>query len=126
MQAPRALQHSDDIDLWQRAHRLALLAYRVTGEFPVGEHESLAGHIRRAATTVPAAVADGFGRANARDMKRRLSSAQGAVSELFALCLLSRDLGLVSIESFDVLHLEAREVSSALSERQSVRASRAA
>ncbi|MFO0661188.1 MAG: four helix bundle protein [Polyangiaceae bacterium] len=126
MQSLRDSKKTNDVDLWQQAHRLALVAYRVTGEFPVGEHDALATYIRRAATSVPAAVADGFGRANERDLKRRLSSAQGAVSEVFALCLLARDLGIVSLETFDVLHGEARRVSMALSERQTPSATRAA
>ena len=39
--------------VWQKAHELALLIYRLTDKFPMHERYALATQIRRAALSIP-------------------------------------------------------------------------
>lgn len=49
-----------DLVVWQKAHQLVLLVYKVTQEFPKEEIYGLTSQLRRAAVSVPANIAEGF------------------------------------------------------------------
>jgi len=53
----------------------------------------LTSQVRRAATSVPANIAEGFKRASRADKARMLNLAQGSVEELRYYFLLANDLG---------------------------------
>ena len=48
------------LEAWQEAHRLVLMVYQVTKEFPGDEVFGLVARMRRAAISIPANVAEGF------------------------------------------------------------------
>ena len=52
----------EDLEVWQLAKRLTVMAYKLTGSFPEREIFGLSNQIRRAATSVPGNIAEGFGR----------------------------------------------------------------
>ena len=51
-----------DLTTWQESHKLVLMIYKVTGNFPKKETFSLVDQMRRAATSVTSNIAEGFGR----------------------------------------------------------------
>jgi four helix bundle protein len=62
-----AYQHFTKMPVWQSAHRLVLLVYRLTSTFPREEQYALTSQIRRASVSVSSNVAEGFGRQHSRD-----------------------------------------------------------
>lgn len=48
-----------DLRVWERAHQIAIAAYRVTTMFPREEAYGMTSQIRRAASSVPANIAEG-------------------------------------------------------------------
>lgn len=48
------------LTVWQEAHRLTLLVYRLTRQFPDEERFGLISQMRRAAVSIPANIAEGF------------------------------------------------------------------
>jgi four helix bundle protein len=84
------------LKVWQRAHQLALAAYRLTKPLPNSERFGLTDQIRRAAVAIPANIAEGHGRASSTEFRPFISIALGSLSELQALMLLARDLGYVA------------------------------
>jgi len=64
---------------------------------PALERYGLADQIRRAAVSVPANVAEGYGRGSARDFARSLRIARGSLAELHSHLSLAIDLGYVSL-----------------------------
>lgn len=84
-----------DLKVWRKAHRVTLLAYRVTRCFPSSERYGLTSQIRRAAASVCANIAEGAGRRGKRDFSRFLQISLGSASELEYHLLLSYDLGLL-------------------------------
>ena len=51
-----------DLVVWQKAHELVLAVYRFTESFPEREKYGLAHQMRRAAVSLPANIAEGFGK----------------------------------------------------------------
>jgi four helix bundle protein len=47
------------LEVWQKAHVLALAVYRTTAQFPREEQYGLTAQLRRAAVSVPANIAEG-------------------------------------------------------------------
>jgi len=92
-----------DLTVWQKAHELALLVYNLTGAFPDGERFGIVAQIRRSAASVPANIAEGFGRRTTRELLRSLQIARGETEETRYFAILSRDLGHLTPEDFNRL-----------------------
>lgn len=61
---------------------IAEQCYTLTRDFPREELYTLTSQIRRAATSVPANIAEGYGRSQTGDYVRHLRIAQGSLKEL--------------------------------------------
>ncbi len=82
-----------NMQVWQRAHQLTLTVYRCTKSWPREELYGSTSQVRRAATSVPANVAEGTGRFGKAELRRLLRVALGSACELDYLLLLAKDLG---------------------------------
>jgi four helix bundle protein len=84
------------LEVWQRAHQLALAVYRVTKSFPDDERYGLVSQMRRAAVSVPANIAEGFKRQGRADKIRFYNTGETSLEEVKYYFILSRDLGYVT------------------------------
>lgn len=87
--------------VWQRAHKLALLIYKVTEKFPKSEIYGLSSQLRRAAVSVAANIAEGYGYGRKGQTGRFLDIAQGSLSEVEYYLILSLDLNYITQEDYD-------------------------
>ena len=71
--------------------------------------------MRRCSASVGANIAEGCGRRGNGEFHRFLQIASGSASELEYHLLLARDLGYVSLESYQVLNAQVEEVKKMLS-----------
>jgi four helix bundle protein len=99
-----------DLVVWQKSHRVALDLYQRTRSFPREELFGVTGQMRRAATSIPANLAEGCGRRSDGELLRFVQIARGSASELEYHLILARDLGLLSAEEFHVFELRVLEV----------------
>ena|SRR3989454_12623021 len=76
-----------------------VIAYRLTLEPPLSRHFSLADQIRRAAPSVPANVAEGYGLATRPQFVRCLRIALGSAMELRTHLEIVQDLALSPAKS---------------------------
>ena len=98
----------EDLIVYQKAYNLVLQSHELTSTFPENEKRELGYQIRRAAVSIPANIAEGYGRKNSsREFKHFLRNALGSSNEMIVLLKLSRDLGYMQdskiIEDYDVL-----------------------
>lgn len=91
-----APQHYEDLEVFQESHRLTLEIYKLVRSFPKTERFRLSDQLCRAASSVPANIAEGFGRYTRADTIRFLHIARGSLEETRYFLLLARDLGYVS------------------------------
>jgi four helix bundle protein len=104
-----------DLQVWEKAHLLALDAYRVTNAFPRHELFGLTNQIRRAAVSIAANLAEGCGKRGNVEFQRYLNIACGSSSELEYHFLLAHDLHLVDEATYRRLDTAVVEVKRMLS-----------
>jgi four helix bundle protein len=93
-----------DLRVWQIGMDLSVSVYRLTDPFPKHELYGITSQLRRAAVSVPANIAEGFGRASTGDYRRFLKIAHGSLLEVGTLLELS--VRLDYLNSGDVVALE--------------------
>lgn len=84
------IQSYRDLRVWQEALALAELCYRQTRDFPRDELFGLTAQIRRAAASIPANIAEGWGRESTGAYIQFLRIAQGSCKELETHALLAQ------------------------------------
>ena len=85
-----------DLIVWQKAYKLVLEIYKLTGRFPKSEIYGLSQQMRKAAVSIPSNIAEGYGRKHEAEYKQFLSIAYGSLLELETQFLLANDLKYVS------------------------------
>ena len=95
---------ADELDVWRVAMDLAVEVHRLSARLPSQERMGLADQMRRAASSVPANIAEGNARHHRREYLHYLSIARGSMAELLTHLELAQRLS----------HLRAREVTVAL------------
>jgi len=93
-----------DLQVWQKAHQLTLLAYSVTRNFPREEVYGLTSQIRRCAASVAANIAEGCGKRGNAEFQRFLGISTGSASELEYHFLLAHDLKLLAESDYEKLN----------------------
>jgi four helix bundle protein len=96
--------------VWKKSHQLTLRIYAASGSFPRGEQYSLTSQLRRAASSIPANIAEGCGRDTDPELARYCGIALGSASELEYHLLLSRDLTYLADDLYQELTREVDEV----------------
>ncbi|WP_271572220.1 four helix bundle protein [Bradyrhizobium sp. CCBAU 11386] len=90
-----------DLRVWQDAMSLAASCYRLTAQFPRDEMFGLTSQIRRAATSIPANVAEGHGRENTGSFVQSLRISQGSLKELETHLLLAERVGILTASDLE-------------------------
>ena len=103
------------LKVWQRAHQLTIDVYLTTRSFPKEGLYGLTSQARRAASSIPANIAEGSGRGGDPELARFLTIAMGSANELDYHLLLARDLGYLKSADYDHLVMEAQGVARMLS-----------
>lgn len=84
-----------DLDVWKKSVRLVVDIYRLTKGFPSEERFGLTSQIRRASTSVPANIAEGWGRGSTKEFIKSLRIARGSLTELDTHLIVSGELGFL-------------------------------
>ena len=90
-----------DLRVWQEAMSLAEDCYKLTKQFPREELFGLSSQIRRSASSVPANIAEGYGRDSTKAYVNSLRIAQGSLKEVETHLLLSQRVGITIADHID-------------------------
>lgn len=96
--------------MWQAEIDLAEACYGLTRDFPCEEALGLTSQIRRAASSVPANSAEGYGRDGRRKFIHFLRISQGSLKELESHLLLAHRVGLISREATNPILCQTDEL----------------
>ncbi|MFH1561004.1 MAG: four helix bundle protein [Patescibacteria group bacterium] len=86
------IQDFYQLDTWKEGHKLALLIYKKTKEFPKEEKYGLISQLQRASSSITANIAEGFGRYHYPEKIRFYRLSRGSLKEVQNFVLLARDL----------------------------------
>jgi four helix bundle protein len=92
-----------DLVVWRQAMDLAVSIYEATRTWPKEELYGLTSQVRRAASSIPANIAEGYGRENVGSYQQFLRIAQGSVKELETHLMISQRIGLAACEVVEPL-----------------------
>ena len=107
---PEIKSHRDLI-VWQRSMDLVEVVYTTTRSFPRGEMFGLTSQMRRAASSVPANIAEGYGRGTRAAYVSFLRIARGSLKELETHIEISARVGLIDKEVLTLLLGRSDELS---------------
>jgi len=86
---------------WQKGMDLATRIYEATRAFPKEERYGLSQQLQRACVSVPANIAEGWGRSDRKDYVRFLRIARGSLFEAQTHLLLAGRLGYLTGAGLD-------------------------
>ena len=92
-----------DLKVWQEAMQLVKDTYRLTAHLPKDEAYGLTTQLRRASVSIPANIAEGYGRGVTGSYVQFLRIARGSLRELETHLLLVSRLGLREAPSVERL-----------------------
>ncbi len=90
-----------DLYAWKEGHKLVLMIYQVTENFPQKEIFGLTSQMRRCAVSITSNIAEGFSRSTNKDKYQFYSIAQGSLTELQNQLLITRDVEFLKVDTFD-------------------------
>lgn len=89
--------------VWQNAFNLSIDVFKLTSSLPRSEDYGLTSQLRRAANSISANIAEGFGRNTSKDKNQFYIIARGSAFETQNHLLYGRDAGYFESESTDTL-----------------------
>ena len=104
----------NEIKAWQKSHELVLYIYKISNEYPNSEIYGLTSQTRRAASSVPANIVEGYKRQNLKDSIRFYNNAEASLEELKYHLLLAKDLKYISKERYKFIKEKTEETSKTL------------
>lgn len=113
----KKLTRFEDMTVWQEAQDLAVMVYSVTKNYPKDEVYALTSQTRRAASSVSANIAEGFGRDTSKDKSHFYHIALGSLLETKNFVYLAARLDYVRqgdtneiIEKIESVHDQIRAI----------------
>lgn len=106
-----------DLIAWQINYQLTIEIYKITKLFPKEEKFGIIDQIRRAASSIIANIAEGYGRYHYKDKLRFYYQARGSSMEVQNFLILSFGLGYMlkeDYEKLELLHFDGYKVLSGL------------
>ena len=104
------MQDFRNLKVWQKAHELTLLIYKLTFDFPREELFGLRNSLRKTCVDIPAFIAEGCGKPTDAEFSKSLYAALGFVGRLEYYTLLAFELGMFSEADYKAVNEEILEV----------------
>lgn len=104
------LTRFEDMTVWQEAQELAVNIYAITRSFPKEEQYSLTSQLRRAASSVSANIAEGFGRGTNKDKAQFYRISLGSLLETKNFVYLASRLDYIEQKSVNEIILKINSV----------------
>ena len=105
------IQSYEDIKAYEKSYKAAVDMYKTVRRYPKEELYGLTSQIKRAATSIPLNIAEGYGkRENVSEFKRFLLMAIGSCDEMKVLLSLSKDLSFIDEQEYEKYRKEYDEI----------------
>jgi len=92
-----------DLIVWQKAIELVSDVYSITKLFPAEEKFGIVSQLNRAAVSIPANIAEGWGRESSKNYLQFLRISRGSLMETETLLVISKNLNYIDDENFRMI-----------------------
>ena len=100
-----------ELHVYERSYKAGLAIYEMTKTFPEEERYGIVSQMRRAGTSIPANIAEGYAKKESQDeFKRFLMMALGSANEMNVWIDYARDLGYITAERHKKAGQEYEEI----------------
>ena len=100
-----SITHFTDLFAWQKKHDFVKLVYTITKKFSEEEKFGLTSQLRRAASSITANIAEGYGRYYMKDKIRFYYQARGSNTECQNHLILAKDLDYIEEKDFNEIKI---------------------
>lgn len=90
-----------DLNAWREGHKLVLMVYGATKNFPKEELFGLISQMRRCAVSITSNIAEGFSRNTVKEKLQFYAISNGSLTELQNQLIIARDISYLQKEDFD-------------------------
>lgn len=98
-----------DLEVWKESHKLTLLVYKHTKNFPSSENFGIKSQLRRAVVSIESCIAEGFSRYHYKDRLTFYYDSRGSIAEVQTQILISKDLSYLSDAEFKEIFDQAEK-----------------
>jgi four helix bundle protein len=102
----RRIESFEDLIVWQKGIELVKKIYLSTSEGDFKKDYALRDQIRRAATSIPTNIAEGFERSSRKEYLQFLNIAKGSAGEVRSLLRVALEVGYLSNSNYELLRDE--------------------
>jgi|SRR6266850_2526334 len=98
------------LNVWRKAHALALDVHRVATRIRGSDNASLRNQLIRTAMSIPTNIVEGTGQKTGKEFARFLGFALNSASELESHLIMARDIRVIGVSDFEGLSSRTIEV----------------
>ncbi len=106
----KKIESFKDLFVWQKGIEIVNNIYKATKNFPKDELYCLTSQIRRAAISIPANIAEGWGRGTTKNYIQFLEISRGSLYELNTLIIISFNQDYISQENCNEMENTINEI----------------
>jgi len=106
----KKIESYKDLEVWKKGVRFSIEIYKITEGFPKKEQFGLTNQLRRAAASVPANIAEGYGRESAKNYTQFLKISRGSLNETETFIYIAYGLKYLDKTALDTLLLKSTEL----------------
>jgi four helix bundle protein len=99
-----------ELDVWKKSVALTTELYKLTSQFPDTERYGIVSQVRRAATSIPANIAEGWGRGSRREYIQFLTIARGSLMELETHLIVSCNLHFLTSDELTLVSKALKDI----------------
>jgi len=107
----KVIKSYKDLEIWKKGILLSMEIYSLTSTFPTDEKYGLTSQIRRATTSIPANIAEGYGRESGKNYIQFLKISRGSLYELDTFLTIALGLKYLTKEQRNYLNDKTEELS---------------
>jgi len=110
MLGKQKIESFKDLEVWKKGIKFTIDIYTITGNFPAQEQFGLTNQLRRAASSVPANIAEGYGRGSDKNYVQFLKTSRGSLNEVETFLYLGFELSYLDKSNFETLIEKSTEL----------------
>ncbi|MBU1262900.1 four helix bundle protein [bacterium] len=104
------MENYKELEVWRKTVNLVTEIYKITKTFPQEERYGIVPQIQRAAVSIPANIAEGWGRGSTKEYLQFLRIARGSLMELETHLIIAQKLNYIQKDVLTMLQQEVEGI----------------